>query len=58
MSQQPAIDTNFAADQIVANLRAMECDEALAREILALCHMRITRGDLRRSSQTEGETHV
>lgn len=34
MTEQPAIDTNFAADQFVDNLRAMGCDDALAREIL------------------------
>ena len=48
MSDRIPIDTDFAATQIIDNLRAMECDEATGREILALCHMKITRGDLRR----------
>ena len=43
------IDSNFAADQIVDNLRAMECDAAQAREILKLCELKIKKGDLRKS---------
>ena len=40
------IDPDFAATQIVDNLRAMECDTALAREILKLCELKIKRGEL------------
>lgn len=42
------IDTHLAAARIVAELRALECDVPTAREILALCQMRITCGDLGR----------
>ena len=42
------IDPDFAATQIVDNLRAMECDAAKAREILKLCELRIKKGELRK----------
>lgn len=44
----PTFDPDFAATQIVDNLRAMQCDPALAREILKLCELKIKRGDLRK----------
>lgn len=44
------IDPDFAADQIVDNLRAMECDTELARKILALCELKIQRGELWRET--------
>lgn len=45
------LDPNFAADQIVANLRAMECDAAQAREILKLCEAKIKKGELRKRGE-------
>lgn len=45
------IDADFAADQIVANLRAMRCDAMKAREILNLCEAKIEKGDLEKQPE-------
>ena len=45
------IDTAATADQIINMLRAQDCDAPTAREILALTHMKVTRGDLHRGGK-------
>lgn len=44
------IDKDFAATQMVDNLRAMGCDALNAREILKLCELKIKKGDLHKQA--------